>query len=100
MNFDELMSHIERRPEVYVGERDVFLLSAFLSGYLLNDVIRLGHRAEYDFRYDFGEWLREKLNYKLEHGWSTIINEISNNENQDAVDVFFREYHLFKKENK
>ncbi|MDQ0593929.1 hypothetical protein QFZ37_002298 [Chryseobacterium ginsenosidimutans] len=98
MNFEELMLHIERRPEVYVGERSIFLLSAFLSGYLLNDAIRLGERAKYDFRYDFGEWLRNKFNYELELGWSTIITEISQKENLDAINVFFREYHLFKKE--
>ncbi|WP_278378638.1 hypothetical protein [Chryseobacterium arthrosphaerae] len=100
MNFEDLILYIEKRPQVYVGEKNLFLISAFLDGYLYNDAIRLGERAKYDFRYDFGEWLRSKFDYKLELGWLTIIDEISQNENQDAVDVFFREYRLFKKENK
>ncbi|KMQ67731.1 hypothetical protein ACM39_12905 [Chryseobacterium sp. FH2] len=98
MEFNELMLHIEKRPQVYVGEKNLPLISAFLDGYLCNDAIRLGERAKYDFRYDFGEWLKNKFNYKLEFGWLTIINEISYKENLDAVDVFFREYHLFNKE--
>ncbi|MCT2407680.1 hypothetical protein NZD88_09040 [Chryseobacterium antibioticum] len=98
MNFDELMSHIERRPEVYVGERNIFLLSAFLSGYLLNDSNRLGNRAEYDFRYDFYNWLQNKFNLENNATWADFIDIISKNENLNSVDVFFREYHLFKKE--
>ena len=98
MNFEDLILHIEKRPQIYVGEKNLSLISAFLEGYLFNDAIRLGERAEYDFRYSFGEWLRNKFNYELELGWLTIINEISYNENLDSVDVFFREYHLFKKE--
>jgi len=98
MNFEDLILHIEKRPQIYVGEKNLSLISAFLEGYLFNDAIRLGERAEYDFRYNFGEWLRNKFNYELELGWLTIINEISYNENLDSVDVFFREYHLFKKE--
>lgn len=99
MNFEELMLHIEKRPQVYVGEKKLSLISAFLDGYLFNDVVRLGERAKYDFRYNFGEWLKNKYHYKLELGWSTMINEISEKENLDSVDIFFREYHLFKKEN-
>lgn len=98
MNFEDLILHIEKRPQIYVGEKNIHLISAFLEGYLFNDAIRLGERAKYDFRYDFGEWLRLKFNYELELGWLTIINEISVKENLDAVDIFFREYHLFKKE--
>lgn len=97
MNFEELMLHIERRPEVYVGERNVFLLSAFLSGYLLNDSIRLGNRAEYDFRYDFYNWLQSKFNLENKSTWADFIDIISKNENLNSVDVFFREYKLFMK---
>jgi len=95
MNFEDLMVHIEKRPQVYVGEKNFSLISAFLEGYLCNDAIRLGERTKYDFRYDFGEWLRNKFKYELELGWSTIITEISQKENLDSVDVFFREYKLF-----
>ncbi|WP_042720073.1 hypothetical protein [Flavobacterium sp. B17] len=100
MNFEDLILHIEKRPQVYVGEKNLPLISAFLDGYFLNDAIRLGHKTEYDFRYNFGEWLRNKFAYKLELGWLAIITEISQKENLNSVDVFFREYHLFKKENK
>ena len=98
MNFEDLMLHIERRPQVYVGEKKLSLISAFLDGYLCNDAVRLGERANYDFRYNFGEWLRKKFKYELELCWLTIIKEISHYEDQDEVDVFFREYHLFKNE--
>lgn len=57
MKFEELMSHIERRPQQFIGEKDIFLLNAFLTGYLCNDAIRLGESAKYDFRSDFNNWL-------------------------------------------
>ncbi|WP_288445553.1 hypothetical protein [uncultured Chryseobacterium sp.] len=97
MKFEELMYYIERRPQQFIGEKNIFLLNAFLTGYLYNDSIRLGERADYDFRSDFNDWLQNKFNYHNSFSWSNIINEISQKENLNAIDVFFREYHLFKK---
>ncbi|MGE8525345.1 hypothetical protein [Chryseobacterium rhizosphaerae] len=98
MKFEELMSQIERRPQQFIGEKDISLLNAFLTGYLFNDVIRLGERAEYDFRSGFNEWLQIKFNFHNSFSWSAIISNISQNENLNSVDVFFREYNLFKKQ--
>jgi len=85
-------------PNNLLEKKDIFLLNAFLTGYLCNDAIRLGEKAVYDFRSDFNNWLQNKYNYHNPFSWSNIINEISIKEKLNSVDVFFREYHLFNQE--
>ncbi|MEE6128241.1 hypothetical protein V2E39_12685 [Chryseobacterium arthrosphaerae] len=94
MNIEELLPCIEKRPQMYFREKNVFFLETFLGGFFLNE-----HYKD-DFRYDFYNWLQKKFNLENNSTWADFIEIISKNENLNSVDVFFREYYLFKKENK
>lgn len=95
MNIEELLLYIEKRPLMYFRNKDVFFLEAFLGGFLLNEHIKNKNSAD-DFRSEFYSWLVEKFKFKDRSTWADLIDEISKKENLNSVDVFFREYHLFK----
>ncbi|MCT2407692.1 hypothetical protein NZD88_09100 [Chryseobacterium antibioticum] len=97
MNIEELFPYIEKRPQMYFRGKDVFYLEAFLGGYLLNEHLK-DENFKNDFRHNFYEWLQNKFNLENNATWADFIDIISKNENLNSVDVFFREYHLFKKE--
>ncbi len=94
MNIEELLPYIEKRPQMYFREKSVFFLETFLGGFFSNE----NHKD--DFRYDFYNWLQKKFNLENNLTWADYIFKISQNENMNSVDIFFREYYLFKKENK
>ncbi|WP_185287473.1 hypothetical protein [Chryseobacterium lactis] len=94
MNIEELLPYLEKRPQMYFREKNVFFLEAFLGGFFFNE-----HSAD-DFRSDFYNWLQKKFNLENNLTWADFIEIISQKENLNSVDIFFREYYLFKKENK
>ena len=65
MSIEELLPYIEKRPQMYFREKNVFFLETFLGGFFLNE-----HYAS-DFRYDFYNWLQKKFN--LENKFICII---------------------------
>ena len=80
---------------MYFREKDIFFLEAFLGGFLLNEHFKNGNFAD-DFRSDFYYWLQNKFKLENESTWADLIKRISQNENLNSIDVFFREFYLFK----
>ena len=99
MNIEELLPYIEKRPQMYFREKDVYFLETFLGGFFVSEYLKDNNFKD-DFRSNFYEWLQNKFNLQNNTTWADFIDIISKNENLNSVDVFFREYHLFKKENK
>ncbi|SUX47351.1 hypothetical protein [Chryseobacterium indoltheticum] len=96
MNIEELLSHIEKRPQMYFRERDVYFLETFLGGFFVSEYLK-DKNFKNDFRSNFYEWLQNKFNLQDNSTWADFIDLISKKENLNSVDVFFREYHLFKR---
>lgn len=97
MNIEELLPYIEKRPQMYFREKNVFFLETFLGGFLLNE--HLKDDSFRDFRTIFYDWLQNKFCLENKTTWADFIYIISQKENLNSVDVFFREYYLFKEEN-
>jgi len=97
MNIEELLSHIEKRPQMYFREKNVFFLETFLGGFFINEYFKNKDFKD-DFRSNFYEWLQNKFNLENSITWADFIDVLSKNENINSVDIFFREYHLFNKE--
>lgn len=97
MNIEELMTYIEKRPQMYFREKNVYYLEAFLGGFFVNEYSQ-DKDIKNDFRSSFYEWLQNKFTFENKQTWADFIDIISKKENINSVDVFFREYHLFKKE--
>ncbi|WP_185290620.1 hypothetical protein [Chryseobacterium lactis] len=100
MNIKEILPYIEHRPLMYLKTKDIYLLDSFIGGYLSCQQIYDQNYNDIDFQTNFHEWLRLKFNFDLGLTLADYIFKISQNENMNSVDIFFREYHLFKKENK
>jgi hypothetical protein len=96
MNIEELLPYIEKRPQMYFREKNVYFLETFLGGFFVSEYLK-DKDFKNDFRSDFYEWLQKKFNLENNATWADFIEIVSENENLNSVDVFFREYHLFKK---
>jgi len=94
MNIEELLSHIEKRPQMYFREKNVFFLETFLGGFFISEYFKNKDFKD-DFRSNFYEWLQNKFNLENSTTWADFIDVLSKNEDINSVDVFFREYHLF-----
>ncbi|MFP3597736.1 hypothetical protein [Chryseobacterium sp. SIMBA_029] len=98
MTIHEILPYIEQRPLMYLKTKDIYLLDSFIGGYLSCQQIHDKNFNDINFQSDFHEWLRKKFNFDLGFTWADYIFKISQNENANSVDIFFREYYLFKKE--
>lgn len=97
MNIDELLINIEKRPQMYFREKNIYFMEAFLGGWFVNEYLK-NKDFRSDFRSNFYDWLQKKYILENDLTWADFINILSKNENLNSVDVFFREYHLFKEE--
>lgn len=94
MNIEELLPYIEKRPQMYFREKNVYFLETFLGGFFVSEYLK-DKDFKNDFRSDFYEWLQKKFNLENNTTWADFIEIVSENENLNSVDVFFREYKLF-----
>ena len=54
MNIAELLPYIEKRPQMYFREKNVYFLEAFLGGFFVNEYLK-NMDFKNDFRSDFYE---------------------------------------------
>ncbi|SIP96117.1 hypothetical protein SAMN05880574_10316 [Chryseobacterium sp. RU37D] len=54
MNINELMFYIEKRPQMYFREKNVYYLEAFLGGFFVNEFMQ-DNNLKKDFRPSFYE---------------------------------------------
>lgn len=79
----ELLRIIEKRPELYIGYRDIHRLRAYLSGY--------GHAActHDDWLWNgFRQWLADRYSDTRAFDWATLIAE--HEPDGHSTDAFFR----------
>lgn len=87
MKLNELLDQIERKPELFIGGRDIHALRHFLSGYILA-------MGEYDPTYHdellpiFTAYLAQKYSDNRDYDWATLI--AIHEADGDTVDAFFR----------
>ena len=91
----KIISAIEARPGMYLGDCTLTRLMPFLNGYmtgLCEDKIQEKDvLAEYK---EFNEWVREKYGVVDSHGCESIIRYWSGDE-QDALSNFFKHWNEF-----
>lgn len=91
----DLINKISEFPEIYIGNRSLERLYAFIGGFLYQNDDANDHCLD-----GFTEYVAEKYHQKSDHNWSSIIQFYSNNE-EDAFARFvelFREFTDLKKE--
>lgn len=94
----ELLSsdNFRLRTAMFIGERDMFVLKAFIDGYFFaldnEDIEERGETSFYkfhDFTADYFGWKESTA------GWHRIILEECNENHSNAIDKFFEVYDKF-----
>lgn len=81
-----LLNKIKQNPNMYLGRPSLELLFAFITG-----CICFHNEREHifmEFLPGFQNFIEAKYNIKKDYGWSSIIQEISNND-MEAFYMFF-----------
>jgi hypothetical protein len=83
MSLLELFDDILARPALYVGQRSIFKIKAFIDGYRYARWSP-GDNSETDPYYGFQGWVQRRFNIRTAHSWDRIIAFMSS----DEVDAF------------
>ncbi len=95
MNIIELINLIKPRPELFIGEHDIFCLEAFLNGwYYRNQEEEVKANILYK---DFYYWLRKKYHLRDSRGWANILFYKFKTK-EKALDAFFELFDTFYQE--
>lgn len=87
----DLCKQIEKKPAMYVGGQSIFLLEAFINGYLWarSELDIPSTERENDFFENFHNWLEKRLDARTStKSWSSIILFRSFSE-KHALENFF-----------
>jgi hypothetical protein len=88
-NLNDLLQTIRRRPALYLGQKSVLSLHAFLDGYYFaRRELNLDLTPQEQIFQDFTSWLRQHFQVETGEPWSTILLTNTANE-QDAFMLFF-----------
>ena len=87
----ELFSEIKNRPELYIGQRSLSLLHAYLNGWLNRDEKSV---IDYDLIGKFQDWVQKKYKITSSQSWARIILFYSTDE-IDGLNNFFRLFDEF-----
>lgn len=70
MEITDLVAKIHKRPTMYIGERSIHCLKAFLDGWLLDHE---GASSDHDFMIGFQEWVQNRFKVTTTQSWAQII---------------------------
>lgn len=87
----ELLLQIKVRPELYLGQRSLSLLQAYLNGWLNRDEDSV---TDSELIGEFQDWVQHKYDIKSSQSWAQIVLFYSSNE-YDGLDNFFRLFEEF-----
>lgn len=91
----DLLMDIKKRPGVYLGQKSLTLLDAFLGGYIFR--LREEGNPDAELR-DFQNYIANRFNIRSTHSWAHIIRFYSSSE-ADAFDRFYELLNDFLSEN-
>ena len=94
MNIIELINLIKPRPELFIGEHDIFCLEAFLNGWYYRNQEEVKANILYN---DFYYWLRKKYHLRDSRGWANILFYKFKTK-EKALDAFFELFDTFYQE--
>ena len=70
MNIEELLNRISKRPTMYIGERSVHCLKAFLDGFVMGQE---DHSESSVFMLEFQRWTEARYRISTTQSWAHII---------------------------
>lgn len=91
MNFLDLLVYVEKRPLMYLSEKNMKILESFITGYYLCEGLNdIPSKKDDIFREKFYDWLIEQFDFlQTTHTWRGLIEQIANLKNGMSLTVFF-----------
>ena len=87
----ELILNMKARPELYIGQRSLSLLQAYLNGWLNRDEQSV---IDSELIGKFQDWIQERYKIRSTQSWAQIILFYSTSE-YEGIDNFFRLFEEF-----
>lgn len=91
MNIENLITHIKKRPKMFIPSLEINELYFFISGFLVaKKTNNIMEEVDILFDKEFNNWLIKKLNHKNKNSnWYDIIEEnIFENKFSTTIDFF------------
>ena len=95
--FDLLkLKNFRLKTEMYIGDKKINILKAFIDGYLFALEANNIYQAEKEKFTEFHDWVANYFGwYESTAGWKNIILEECNGDEEIAVDKFFELFDKF-----
>lgn len=97
MTLLELLGFVEKRPLMYLKEKNLEELDAFMSGFkLCLFVNKIMNNEDDSFNDKFNHFLQSKYSKDIYLNWYSIISEVAKEKRQDSFNMFFVELNEFR----
>ncbi len=99
-NIQELIAHIRKRPEMYLGSLSVIRLGAFLDGYYFARWELKENSHNFGTMNDFQDMVQERFSVVQSFGWDRIL-EFFAGDDRKGLELFWKlwDEHLVNQEN-
>ena len=98
VNFIDTFERIRKSPPMFLGIQSVVRLHTFINGFLFAAVQANEENRDYVMKFrQFNQWLAQKYAIKAMLGWSDILLQVSNNNDEAALELFWKEWDEFCK---
>lgn len=94
----DLLDLVRERPGMWIGAPSVTRLSVFIQGFRIGvDAAHGSLEVEHPAFHDFHDWVAAQLRRpKNGHGWSEMLLEAANGDEEAAFEQFWRELDVFR----
>lgn len=93
----EMFEDLRERPGMYLGKKSITLLYVYFGGYIHKD-FKANFTNYHTSFCDFTEFVRKYHNGSLSKGWSSLILDATDGDEEKAVDLFYELLDEFKKQ--
>lgn len=95
---DFLLSEFRKRPGMYLGDYSLSKLPTFVAGFMVASNFYDEAKIGMDRFSQFHDWFETKHSIERSSSWTLPFLEMSNNDDQAALDLFFSELEQFADE--
>jgi hypothetical protein len=92
---DFLLSEFRKRPGMYLGDYSLSKLPTFVAGFMVACSFYDESKTGMERFSQFQDWVETRHSFERSSSWTMPFLEMSNNDDQAALDLFFSELEKF-----
>ena len=93
-----LLTHVKKRPAMYLGEAKISRLATFLAAYNIGFHAASEKLDHYFGENGFQEWYLKKYNLQRTSFWEAPFLDQTKNDEEDALKLYFENLELYNTE--